>query len=102
MTLHVFSLYKTIPHEFGLEALDYFLTKYQEDLHPRFKKELELQQENQKVQNCGKSWVSCPFLLASLYHFRQVNKTFILKNSLKCQSSNLIYFGIFQGCNKNI
>ena len=61
---------------------------------------LEWQQENQKVENCGKSWLSCPFLLASLYHFRRVNKTFILKNSMNCQSSNLIYFGIFQGCNK--
>ena len=102
MTLHVVSLYRTIPHEFGLEAIDYFLTKYQEDLYPRFKKELELQRENQKVQNCGKCWVSFPFLLASLYHFRRVNKTFILKNSLNCQSGNLIYFDIFQGCNKNI
>ena len=39
-------LYTSIPHEFGLEALDYFLTKYQEDVHPRFRKELVLESAN--------------------------------------------------------
>ena len=36
VTLDVISLYTSIPHEFGREAIDYFLTKYQEYLHPRF------------------------------------------------------------------
>ena len=39
MTLDVIILYASIPHEFDLEAIYYFLTNYQEDLHPRFKKE---------------------------------------------------------------
>ena len=33
------SLYKRIPHEFGLKALDYVLTTYQEKLYATFKKE---------------------------------------------------------------
>ena len=33
VTFDVISLYTSIPHEFGLEATDYFL----EDLHPRFR-----------------------------------------------------------------
>ena len=32
--LDVISSYTIIPHEFGLEAIDYLLTKYQEHLHP--------------------------------------------------------------------
>ena len=39
----IISLYTSILHQFGLEAIDYFLTKYQEDLHPRFRKELVLE-----------------------------------------------------------
>ena len=39
LTFDVVVLYTGISHEFGLEAIDYFLTKYQEDLHPIFKKE---------------------------------------------------------------
>ena len=35
--VNIISFYTTISHEFGLEAIDYFLTKTQEDLHPRFK-----------------------------------------------------------------
>ena len=41
----------------------------------------------------------CPCLLsASLYQFKQVNKTFMLKNFFNCESSNLIYVVICQGC----
>ena len=36
VTFDVISLYISIPHKFSLGAIDYFLTKYQEDLHPRF------------------------------------------------------------------
>ena len=32
VTLDVISLYTIIPHEFGLEAINYFFTKYQEEL----------------------------------------------------------------------
>ena len=51
------------------------------------------------MKNCGKNCVSCPYLLKrSLYQFKQVNKTFLLKNSFNCESSNLIYVVISQGC----
>ena len=39
VTFDVISLYTSIFHEFGLEALDYFLTTYQEDLDSRLTKE---------------------------------------------------------------
>ena len=42
----VVSLYTSIHHKFGLEAIDYFLTKYQEDLHSRFKEEFVLESAN--------------------------------------------------------
>ena len=58
----------------------------------------ESQHKNHEVKNCGKSCVSCPYLLkASLYQFKQINKTFLLKNSCDCESSNLIYVVICQG-----
>ena len=51
------------------------------------------------MKSCGKNCVSCPYLLkGSLYQFKQVKKTFLLKNSFNCQSSNLIYVIICQGC----
>ena len=57
----------------------------------------ESQHKNHEVKNCGKNYISCPYLLkASLYQFKQVNKTFLLKNSFNCESSNLIYVVIFQ------
>ena len=40
----VISLYTSIPHESGLDAM--FLTKYQEDLYPRFRKEFVLESAN--------------------------------------------------------
>ena len=43
VTFDVIILYTSIPHEFGLEATDYFLTMYQKDLHPRFRKEFNLE-----------------------------------------------------------
>ena len=46
VTFNVISSNMSIPHKFGLEAIDYFLTKYQECLHPRFKKELALKSAN--------------------------------------------------------
>ena len=59
----------------------------------------ESQFKNHEVKNCGKNCVSCPYLLkASLYQFKRVNKTVLLKNSFNCESSNLIYIVIFQGC----
>ena len=51
------------------------------------------------MKNCGKNCVSYPYLLkTSLYQFKRVNKTFLLKNSLNCESSNLIYVVICKGC----
>ena len=59
----------------------------------------ESQHKNHEVKNCGKNYISCPYLLkASLYQFKQVNKTFLLKNSFNCESSNLISAVICQGC----
>ena len=58
----------------------------------------ESQHKNHEVKNCGKNCVSCPYLLkASLYQFKRINKTFLLKNSFNCESSNLIYVVISQG-----
>ena len=48
------------------------------------------------MKNCEKNCVSCPYRLkASLYQFKRVNKTFLLKNPCNCESSNLIYAVIF-------
>ena len=44
-------MYTSISHEFGLEAIDYFWTKYQEDLHPRFRKEFVLESANFILKN---------------------------------------------------
>ena len=40
--LDVITLYTSIPHEFGLEVLDYLLTTYQEYIRPTFKREYVL------------------------------------------------------------
>ena len=45
------SLHAIIPHEFDLEAIVYFVTKYQEELHPRFKTELILESANFLLKN---------------------------------------------------
>ena len=59
----------------------------------------ESQRKNDKVKNCGKNSTSCPYLLKlSLYQFKRVKKSFLLKNSFNCESSNLIYVFICQGC----
>ena len=47
----VIRLYTSISHEFGLEDIDYFLPKYQEDLHPRFRKEFVLESANFILKN---------------------------------------------------
>ena len=39
-------MYTSIPYEFGFEAINCFLTKCQEDLHPRFRKEFVLESVN--------------------------------------------------------
>ena len=36
-------LYSNIPHEYGLEAIEYWLDKFPESLHPRFSKEFLLE-----------------------------------------------------------
>ena len=43
VTFDVISLYTSISHEFGLEAIDYFLNKYQKDLQPRSRTEFVLE-----------------------------------------------------------
>ena len=42
-TFHVVVLYSNIPHEYGLEAIEYWLDKFPESLHPRFPKEFVLE-----------------------------------------------------------
>ena len=62
------------------------------------KSKFESQRKNHEVKNCGKNCVSCPCLLkAFLYQFKRVNET-LLKSSVNCESSNLIYVAICQGC----
>ena len=51
VTSDVINFYNSIPHKFGLEAIDYFLTKYQEDLHPRFSKAFVLESVNFILKN---------------------------------------------------
>ena len=64
-----------------------------------YSSKFELKHKTHKMKNCGNNCVSCPYLLkASLYQFKPVKKTFLLKNSFNCQSSNLIYVVICQGC----
>ena len=59
----------------------------------------ESQHKTHEVKNCGKNCVGCPYLLkASLYKFKRLKKTFLLKNSFNCESSNLIYVVICQEC----
>ena len=36
VTFEVTSLYTSIPHEYGLKVLGYFLTTFKEDMNPRF------------------------------------------------------------------
>ena len=57
----------------------------------------ESQHKNHEVKNCGKNSTSCPYLLkALLCQCKRVKKTFLLKNSFNCESSNLIYVVICQ------
>ena len=57
------------------------------------------QHKNHEVKVCVKNCVSCPYLLqASLYQFRRVKKKLLLKNSFNCETSNLTYVVICQGC----
>ena len=59
----------------------------------------ESQRKYREMKNSGKNCVSCPYLLkTSLYQYKRVNITFLLKNFLNCESSNLIYVVICQGC----
>ena len=51
VTFDVISWYRRIPHNFVLEAIGYFLTKYQGDLHPRFRKEFVLESASFILKN---------------------------------------------------
>ena len=56
-------------------------------------------QEHFHVNSCGKNCVCCPYLLKAFsYLFKRVNKVFFLKNNFNCESRNLIYVVICQGC----
>ena len=74
---------------------DFFL----KNIHILYRSKFELKHKTHKVKNYGKNCVSCLYLLkASLYQFKPVKKTFLLKNSFNCESSNLIYVVICQEC----
>ena len=51
VTSDVISWYTSILYKFVLDAIDYFLTKYQGDLHPRFKKKCVLESTNFILKN---------------------------------------------------
>ena len=50
-TFDVITLYTSIPHKFGLEVLDYFLSTYQEKLHPRLDEKFVLESANFVLKN---------------------------------------------------
>ena len=50
-TFDLVSLFTSIPHRLGLKAIDYFMIKYPEDLHARFRKEFILKSANIIVNN---------------------------------------------------
>ena len=48
----------------------------------------ESQHKNDEVKNCGKNRFSCPYpLKASLYQFKRVNETFLLKTPLTVKAA---------------
>ena len=48
----------------------------------------ESQHKNDEVKNCGRNHVSCPYLLkASLYQFKRINETFLLKTPLTVKAA---------------
>ena len=51
VTIDIISLYTSIPHKFGLEVLDYFLSTYQEKLHPRLDEKFVLESANFVLKN---------------------------------------------------
>ena len=56
-------------------------------------------EEHFHVNSCGKNCICCPYLLkASSYLFKRVNNVFFLKDNFNCESRNLIYVVICQGC----
>ena len=64
----------------------------------------ESQRKNHEVKNYGTNCVTYLYLLkASLYQYKRGKKTFLLKNSFNCESSNLSYLPRTQRriCRKN-
>ena len=58
----------------------------------------ESQQNNYEVINFRKNCTGCLYILkASLYLLHRFNNTFLLKNSINCETSNLIYVVNCQG-----
>ena len=50
-TFDVVELYSEIAHEYGLEAIEYWLDKFSESLHPRFLKEFVLESVKFLLEN---------------------------------------------------
>ena len=56
-------------------------------------------EEHFHVNFCGKNCICCPYLLkAPSYLFKRMSKDFFRKNNFNCESRNLIYVVICQGC----
>ena len=97
--LYNFQYSKTLSNFFQRKKLVESMSKAPNYGRLLCRSKFESQYKNHKVRNCGKNCVSCPYLLkASLYQFKRVNKTFLLKNSCNCESCNLVYVITCQGC----
>ena len=96
VTFDVASLYTSIPHEYGLKALGYFLTTFKEEMNPRFNNQFVLDAADFILKNHSLTFDSMFFLqlkgtamgtvfaptypnLAMAYHEIQVY--FVIKNT---------------------
>ena len=86
-----FQYSKTMSHIFQMKKLVKSMSQAPNPGRLLCRSKFELQRKSHEVKNCGKNYVTCPYLLkASLYQFKEVQKTFLLKNSFNYESSNLI------------
>ena len=86
---------------FFFQILICYIYVYRYMYIPVLLSKFESQHINHIVKNCGKNCVSSPYLLkASLYQFKRVNKTILLKNSFNFESINFIYVVICQECKR--
>ena len=104
ITFDVTSLYTSIPHEYGLKALGYFLTTFKEEINPRFNNQFILDAADFILKNNSLTFDSMFFLqlkrtamgavfaptyanLTMAYHEIQVY--FVIKNAYSLVLSKL-------------